>query len=94
MGIPAINSLANMEYMLYGGASNLNGNCPSYSNGYMANYTNYNPAYGYGGYPEGWDELYAYIWVAYYTNYEWPGIKLKKNTVAGLANAAVLNILR
>ena len=29
--------------------------------------------------PEGWDELYAYIWVAYYTNYEWPGIKLKKN---------------
>ena len=29
--------------------------------------------------PEGWDELYAYIWVAYYTDYEWPGIKLKKN---------------
>ncbi len=53
MGLPAINSLANMEYMLYGGASNLNGNCPSFSNGYMAtNYANYNPAfmggYGYG----------------------------------------------
>ena len=27
--------------------------------------------------PEGWDELYAYIWVAYYTNYEWPGIPTK-----------------
>ena len=29
--------------------------------------------------PEGWDELYVFIWVAYYTDYEWPGIKLKKN---------------
>ena len=35
MGIPAINSLANMEYMLYGGASGAGGNCPSFYNGYM-----------------------------------------------------------
>ncbi len=44
MTLPAINSLANMEYMLYGGASGLNANTPSYMNGYMANnglYGNY-----------------------------------------------------
>ncbi|MBR1776365.1 hypothetical protein IJ750_04755 [bacterium] len=34
MGLPAINSLANMEFMLYGGTSGLNGTCPSYLNGY------------------------------------------------------------
>ena len=58
MGIPAINSLANMEYMLYGGNSGLNMNCPSYLNGYvggrMNNYANmygnyFNPAFK--GYP-------------------------------------------
>ena len=46
MGIPAINSLMNMEYMLYGGRSGLNVNCPSYANGYLAsnavNYPYYN----------------------------------------------------
>lgn len=43
-----INSLANMEYMLYGGTSGLNSNCPSYINGYQASnpYTGYyNPQY-------------------------------------------------
>ena len=34
MGIPAINSLANMEYMLYGGLSGGNSKCPSFANGY------------------------------------------------------------
>lgn len=44
-----INSLANMEYMLYGGASGVNPNCPSFSNGYMANNTswNYQTPFGY-----------------------------------------------
>lgn len=50
MGIPAINSLANMEYMLYGGNSGLNMNCPSYLNGYVGgvfnNYANYAGMYG------------------------------------------------
>ena len=50
MEIPAINSLANMEYMLYGGNSGLNMNCPSYLNGYvgggMSNYVNYGNMYG------------------------------------------------
>lgn len=43
-----INLLANMEYMLYGGSSGLNSNCPSYINGYQANnpYASYcNPQY-------------------------------------------------
>ena len=51
MGIPAINSLANMEYLLYGGNSGLNMNCPSYINGYvggsMNNYLNYAGMNGY-----------------------------------------------
>ena len=51
MGIPSINSLANMEYMLYGGNSGLNMNCPSYLNGYvggsMNNYANYANMYGF-----------------------------------------------
>ena len=39
-----INSLANMEYMLYGGALGANPNCPSYANGYKAvNNNYYNP---------------------------------------------------
>lgn len=38
-----INSLANMEYMLYGGALGANPNCPSYLNGYKA--SNYNSYY-------------------------------------------------
>ena len=47
--VSPINSLANMEYMLYGGASGVNPNCPSFSNGYMANNTswNYQTPYGY-----------------------------------------------
>ena len=36
-----INSLANMEYMLYGGALGANPNCPSYANGYKAVNNNY-----------------------------------------------------
>ena len=50
MAIPAINSLANMEYMLYGGKSGLNMNCPSYLNSYVGgslnNYANYSGVYG------------------------------------------------
>lgn len=47
--VSPINSLANMEYMLYGGASGVNPNCPSFSNGYMANNNswNYQTPYGY-----------------------------------------------
>lgn len=40
--VSPINSLMNMEYMLYGGASGVNPNCPSFSNGYMANNTAWN----------------------------------------------------
>lgn len=40
--INPINSLANMEYSLYGGASGWNANCPSYANGYYANQNFYN----------------------------------------------------
>lgn len=59
MEIPSINSLANMEYMLYGGNSGMNMNCPSYINGYVGGqmnnyagmYGNYfNPTFN-GGYP-------------------------------------------
>ena len=51
----AINNLANMEFMLYGGRSGMNMNCPSMYNGYMGlnnNLTNYyNPMFrGYGNY--------------------------------------------
>lgn len=47
--VSPINSLTNMEYMLYGGASGVNPNCPSFSNGYMANRNswNYQMPYGY-----------------------------------------------
>ena len=47
--VSPINSLMNMEYMLYGGASGVNPNCPSFSNGYMANNTawNYQTPFGY-----------------------------------------------
>ena len=53
MGLSPINSqLANMEYMLYGGASGLNSNVPSVYNGYRASAYNCNPSfmggYGYG----------------------------------------------
>ena len=46
--VSPISSLANMEYMLYGGASGLSADTPSYLNGYMANSgwnnnTYYNP---------------------------------------------------
>lgn len=39
-----ISSLANMEYMLYGGALSANANCPSYVNGYRASSPSF---YGY-----------------------------------------------
>lgn len=85
MGLPAINSLANMEYMLYGGASNLNGNCPSYSNGYMANYTNYNPAfYGYGGYGYGYNPAMS----GYYN----PSVFVNPQTAAATATAATAGL--
>ena len=47
--VSPINSLMNMEYMLYGGASGVNPNCPSFSNGYMANRNswNYQTPFGY-----------------------------------------------
>lgn len=47
--VSPINSLTNMEYMLYGGASGVNPNCPSFSNGYMANNNswNYQTPFGY-----------------------------------------------
>ena len=56
MGIPSINSLANMEYMLYGGISGNRTDCPSMYNSYntaqMSNYAQnpysvfgYNPAF-------------------------------------------------
>ncbi len=51
--VSSIGSLANMEYMLYGGASGMNANTPSYMNGYRANtgfYGNYYNPYMYGAY--------------------------------------------
>ena len=47
--VSPLNSLTNMEYMLYGGASGVNPNCPSFSNGYMANRNswNYQTPFGY-----------------------------------------------
>lgn len=52
-----LSSLANMEYMLYGGASGANAACPSYVNGYKANngmyggyYSPYMQNYGNGYY--------------------------------------------
>ena len=47
--VSPINSLTNMEYMLYGGASGVNPNCPSFSNSYMANRNswNYQMPFGY-----------------------------------------------
>ena len=53
MGLPAINSLQNMEFMLYGGASGYNSSCPSLANGYKGSVQNNvsNP-YGFNyGYP-------------------------------------------
>ena len=43
----AINNLANMEYMLYGGRSGANMNCPSVYNNYMTvpNYNMFNPMF-------------------------------------------------
>lgn len=51
--VSSIGSLANMEYMLYGGASGMNANTPSYMNGYRANtgfYGNYYNPYMYDSY--------------------------------------------
>ena len=57
MGIPAINQLANMEFLLYGSRAGMNANCPNYYNGYKVNMYNngymnyYNPVFrGYGNY--------------------------------------------
>ncbi len=61
-----ISSLANMEYMLYGGALGANPNCPSYVNGYKAANNNL-----YGGYynPSIYNNPY-YNWqnTGYYNN--------------------------
>ncbi len=51
--VSSVNSLANMEYMLYGGTSGLNATTPSYLNGYRANtgfYGNYYNPYMMQGY--------------------------------------------
>lgn len=40
-----VNSLQNMEYMLYGGMSGASANCPSFRNGYMANKNAYAASY-------------------------------------------------
>ena len=61
MTLPAINSLANMEYMLYGGASGLNSNTPSYANGYMTDsnlYGNYYNPYVYGNNTQNGQSVY------------------------------------
>lgn len=46
--VAPISSLANMEYMLYGGMLGANANCPSFVNGYRAGSNFYNPSF-YGG---------------------------------------------
>lgn len=58
--VSPINSLTNMEYMLYGGASGVNPNCPSFSNGYMANRNscNYQMPFGYNNQPI-WNNQYG-----------------------------------
>ena len=43
--INSISSLANMELMLYGGASGFNANCPSFTNGYRATSNMYSNPY-------------------------------------------------
>jgi len=52
MGIPAVSSLANMEYALYGGRSGLDMNVPSFTNGYKGSTNNsiFNPYGLYGSY--------------------------------------------
>ncbi len=62
MGIPSINTLANMEYMLYGGTSGSRANCPSYSNGYCSQGAYNSTPYGYG-YP-----AFGSVYPNYYTN--------------------------
>ena len=57
-----ISSLANMEYMLYGGALGANQNCPSYVNGYKAGSNNLYGTY-YNNYP------YNMQNAGYYNNY-------------------------
>jgi len=60
MNIPAVNQLANMEFMLYGGRSGMNMNCPSMYNNYMGTGLNnygmmnyYNPMFrGYNNYSQ------------------------------------------
>ena len=55
-----ISSLANMEYMLYGGGLGFNPNCPSYLNGYRANSAGlYSNPYMYNGmYQNAWNNPY------------------------------------
>ena len=67
MGLPAINSLANMEYMLYGGISGANTKCPSFANGYTtADFSKLNPYaqlgnpyFNYGSYNPVFSGLYG-----------------------------------
>lgn len=49
--VAPINSLMNMEYTLYGGASGFNPACPSFTNGYMANRNAWNTSFH--GYQKG-----------------------------------------
>lgn len=62
-----ISSLANMEYMLYGGMLGANPNCPSYANGYMASNNMYSNMYN------------PYV----YNNYAMPGVNGGVNGVNG-----------
>ena len=58
MALP-ISSLANMEYMLYGGMAGANSACPSYANGYMANSNAWAYPYGnYGNYTQQYPNMY------------------------------------
>ena len=73
-----ISSLANMEYMLYGGGLGFNPNCPSYSNGYRASSAGlYNPYLYNGMYQNAWNNP-----ANYYGNYQNPSVFNNQNSGA------------
>ena len=79
MGIPSVSSLANMEYMLYGGTSGTRANCPSYMNGYCAQSTlaNSTPYYNYGYYNPSFGNVYP--------NYNYGNTATNNTSVMGTA---------
>jgi outer membrane lipoprotein SlyB len=84
MGLSPINSqLANMEFMLYGGASGLNSNVPSVYNGYRANAYNCNPSFM-GGYGYGYNPAMN----GYYNPSVFTNPQTAAATAAGLGAAA------